>query len=234
MKSPNRSIKCKLWVQLAITLISFSAFFAYLYYFKLLSIETYTVQALYGLKLVQIIILLTITNYQCESCCKAQFMVCGVLHFLIMAFIGYWVLLILRLPLLYEFIAAQATSLLLLIIDIIIVAVAYKQKVNSQDLKESLKAIEKRLVATDNKQFYKYLEQQCTICYGDFKIGEKVVFAPCHYKHQFHAQCLLAWLKTKKCCPYCNAEITSDAIDAKEGYDISMIEQHLILEKYSK
>ena len=234
MKTPNKSIKCKLWFEFAITLMAIGGFFGYLYYFNLLSIPAYAAQALYGLKLLQIIILLTITNYQCESCCKAQFILCGLLHFLAMAFIGYWMLLIKRMPLLYEFITAQAISLLLLVIDVIIVAVSYKQSSTSTQLSKSLIAIEKRLIATDNKQFYKYLEQQCTICYGDFKIGEKVVFAPCHYKHQFHAKCLMAWLTNKKCCPYCNAEITPDAIDAKDGYEISIIEQQLILDKYKK
>ena len=44
---------------------------------------------------------------------------------------------------------------------------------------------------------------QCTVCYDNFKYGEKVKeLANC--KHTYHSKCIDKWLQNEKRCPVCN------------------------------
>jgi len=59
--------------------------------------------------------------------------------------------------------------------------------------------------------------KECSICIGEFKIGESVISLPCDPRHYFHSQCIGLWLKKKDGCPICRKKITekmiSDSID---------------------
>ena len=45
----------------------------------------------------------------------------------------------------------------------------------------------------------------CSICYDEFAVGEKVREVPCG--HRFHNECLLGWLERSGCCPFCRKEV---------------------------
>lgn len=42
---------------------------------------------------------------------------------------------------------------------------------------------------------------QCSICLGDFNRSDMLLQLIC--KHVYHRECLLQWLQTHYCCPYC-------------------------------
>ena len=43
----------------------------------------------------------------------------------------------------------------------------------------------------------------CSICLGNFSIGELLISLPCDKKHSFHAGCIRQWLKRQNSCPLC-------------------------------
>ena len=55
-------------------------------------------------------------------------------------------------------------------------------------------------------------EACCGICYGEFEKDEDVTPLPCDSRHFFHTTCIKEWFRTKNSCPYCNKEVTLDAI----------------------
>jgi Ring finger domain len=52
---------------------------------------------------------------------------------------------------------------------------------------------------------------ECTICISDFDNGEKYVNFPC-CNHNYHYECLEAWLKTKLDCPVCKGGFRSNML----------------------
>ena len=46
----------------------------------------------------------------------------------------------------------------------------------------------------------------CAVCMEDYKVGDQIRVLPC--QHEFHAACVDVWLKTKRACPLCRADIT--------------------------
>jgi E3 ubiquitin-protein ligase RNF38/44 len=49
------------------------------------------------------------------------------------------------------------------------------------------------------------LSKSCSICLEDFARGEKYIRLRC--QHVFHAECIVAWLKTEKHCVLCKKEV---------------------------
>ena len=45
------------------------------------------------------------------------------------------------------------------------------------------------------------VNQQCSICMGDFEKGNQIKETSC--RHKFHAGCLQTWLQVKQVCPEC-------------------------------
>lgn len=51
------------------------------------------------------------------------------------------------------------------------------------------------------------METTCSICAQDFEAAESVVRLPCHPKHTFHDECIMAWLRMSQLCPICRRNI---------------------------
>eukprot|EP00386_Alphamonas_edax_P015197 GDKI01046468.1.p1 GENE.GDKI01046468.1~~GDKI01046468.1.p1 ORF type:complete len:294 (-),score=15.92 GDKI01046468.1:39-920(-) len=51
------------------------------------------------------------------------------------------------------------------------------------------------------------LEVMCSICTEDFTPDSMVVRLPCHPKHTFHEDCIIAWLRMSQLCPICRRNI---------------------------
>ena len=51
-------------------------------------------------------------------------------------------------------------------------------------------------------------DQQCAICYNDYKNGEDFTILPCDPRHNFHRECISHWLTTNNVCPVCRRPIT--------------------------
>jgi len=52
-------------------------------------------------------------------------------------------------------------------------------------------------------------ELQCSICFEDFKEGDKCILLPCQEPHTFHSSddcSVLPWLRRKNNCPMCRCE----------------------------
>lgn len=43
----------------------------------------------------------------------------------------------------------------------------------------------------------------CSICLGNFSMGEMLISLPCDKKHSFHASCIRQWLERQNSCPLC-------------------------------
>lgn len=54
-------------------------------------------------------------------------------------------------------------------------------------------------------------EERCTICHQDLQPGEAMAALPCHAAHEFHEACILQWLRRRRHCPLCNAEVQPQA-----------------------
>jgi len=51
-------------------------------------------------------------------------------------------------------------------------------------------------------------ETTCTICYEDFKPGDKVTQLKCNEAHLFHTDCIIEWIsRGENTCPLCRAPI---------------------------
>merc|ERR1719387_501286 len=48
---------------------------------------------------------------------------------------------------------------------------------------------------------------ECSICYEEISIGQRVWLLPCSGNHRFHMQCLEPWLRRNGTCPLCRAEL---------------------------
>ena len=53
----------------------------------------------------------------------------------------------------------------------------------------------------------------CTICLGEFRIGQKESSLPC--LHCFHSNCIEKWLKRSKFCPVCKLQISWESLNPK-------------------
>lgn len=54
---------------------------------------------------------------------------------------------------------------------------------------------------------------QCSICFEDFKEGDKCIMLPCQEPHTFHNSddcSVLPWLRRKNNCPMCRCEFPTD------------------------
>jgi len=45
--------------------------------------------------------------------------------------------------------------------------------------------------------------EECSICLGQFDLGEMLISLPCDKKHSFHAACIRQWLERQNSCPLC-------------------------------
>ena len=51
-------------------------------------------------------------------------------------------------------------------------------------------------------------EPTCTICYDDFKQGDKVTQLKCNEAHIYHTDCIIEWIsRGENTCPLCRAPI---------------------------
>jgi len=48
---------------------------------------------------------------------------------------------------------------------------------------------------------------ECSICYEEIAVGQRVWHLPCPGAHRFHIQCLEPWLRRNGSCPMCRAEL---------------------------
>jgi len=70
------------------------------------------------------------------------------------------------------------------------------------------KGLDKKLIEKipfDKYKKNKYSDDKCVICQIEFENNEKVKVLPC--KHCYHKECIEAWLKDQKVCPFCKSEI---------------------------
>lgn len=49
-------------------------------------------------------------------------------------------------------------------------------------------------------------DQECTICFADFKDGSELKFLEC--THKFHRRCVDAWLQNHNTCPVCRVQVS--------------------------
>ena len=54
-------------------------------------------------------------------------------------------------------------------------------------------------------------QPQCSICLGEYELGEKLVCLPC--KHVYHEDCVSSWCNNHIRCPLCNFDLESAAGD---------------------
>ena len=70
--------------------------------------------------------------------------------------------------------------------------------INNFNLLEESKIIDEKLIKNENVK-------KCTICLGDYKLGDKISYLPCF--HLYHSKCIKKWLKYSKICPLCKKEV---------------------------
>ncbi|XP_022088277.1 uncharacterized protein LOC110977989 isoform X2 [Acanthaster planci] len=54
-------------------------------------------------------------------------------------------------------------------------------------------------------------EKECSICMGDYELGENMRRLPCF--HFYHAACIDKWLKDNRICPVCREEVNFEAVN---------------------
>ena len=53
------------------------------------------------------------------------------------------------------------------------------------------------------------IDQKCSICLNEFKVGEKMSCLPCqpnNMPHRFHSECLEPWFIQHRNCPVCRTQ----------------------------
>ena len=70
--------------------------------------------------------------------------------------------------------------------------------INNFNLLEESKINDEKLIKNENVK-------KCTICLGDYKLGDKISYLPCF--HLYHSKCIKKWLKLSKICPLCKKEV---------------------------
>jgi len=53
------------------------------------------------------------------------------------------------------------------------------------------------------------IDQKCSICLNEFKVGEKMTCLPCqpnNMPHRFHSECLEPWFIRHRNCPVCRTQ----------------------------
>lgn len=58
-------------------------------------------------------------------------------------------------------------------------------------------------VRREDLRVLKEKEGECSVCLGDYEIGDVAVRLPC--RHCFHKQCILNWFTEKDSCPLCRS-----------------------------
>jgi len=72
------------------------------------------------------------------------------------------------------------------------------KKNNNFNFLEESKINDEKLIKNENIK-------KCTICLGDYKLGDKISYLPCF--HLYHSKCIKKWLKYSKNCPLCKKEV---------------------------
>ena len=75
------------------------------------------------------------------------------------------------------------------------------KKNNNFNFLEESKINDEKLIKNENVK-------KCTICLGDYKLGDKISYLPCF--HLYHSKCIKKWLKYSKICPLCKKEVNFD------------------------
>jgi len=63
----------------------------------------------------------------------------------------------------------------------------------------------RRIPTFEYKSTMKFDEENCPICIDPWEVGQQLKRIQC--LHCFHARCIDHWLKQKKSCPVCNANL---------------------------
>lgn len=65
---------------------------------------------------------------------------------------------------------------------------------------------------------------QCSVCWEDFKIDEKVRKLPC--SHLYHEDCIVPWLNLHGTCPICRKSLNGDEEDENEVHMVDSVDDH--------
>ena len=49
--------------------------------------------------------------------------------------------------------------------------------------------------------------EMCSICWAEYKEGDRIALFTCEAGHAFHLECLYKWLRTNSTCPLCRSHI---------------------------
>lgn len=70
------------------------------------------------------------------------------------------------------------------------------------------------LRSLNKTKFHKILyktEEECIICWNDYKPEDDVIKLKCNDKHYFHSHCIEDWIKSgNNSCPLCREPIVKD------------------------
>ena len=92
-----------------------------------------------------------------------------------------------------------------------------KLQKDDRDDKEDNEGNEDKEDKEDNEKWKVTLKEDddtrsCAVCQCDFEIGEHILRMPCPgFRHAFHSDCILPWLKIRNSCPVCRHELKTDS-----------------------
>lgn len=78
-----------------------------------------------------------------------------------------------------------------------------KKMIKKVIYKEKIKLSKKKL-----EELHKKEENECIICYEDYKVGDKVKILYCD--HMYHKKCIKRWFKESIKCPLCNLAVKTN------------------------
>jgi len=53
--------------------------------------------------------------------------------------------------------------------------------------------------------------KSCAVCQSEFGHGDEILRMPCPgFRHAFHSECIMPWLKMRNSCPICRYELKTD------------------------
>eukprot|EP00250_Pteridium_aquilinum_P011859 c20353_g1_i1 orf=1049-1723(+) len=72
------------------------------------------------------------------------------------------------------------------------------------------------IVPFDEKFLSTCQDTQCTVCLGDYQVGEKIQQLPA-CNHSFHVQCIDEWLAKNVTCPICRTSVWEGGTGSVDG-----------------
>ncbi|KAL4506933.1 hypothetical protein ABPG72_001354 [Tetrahymena utriculariae] len=80
---------------------------------------------------------------------------------------------------------------------------AYKYFVNKQKIKKASQNVQRIII----KNLLNMENEDCMICFENFKKKEEIYILPCNQKHIFHSKCINQWFTQHLNCPICRKSI---------------------------